>query len=891
VAETSLTVPGIKYVIDSGVARISRYSWRSKIQRLPIEKVSQASANQRKGRCGRMSEGVCIRLYEEEDFDLRSEFTEPEIQRTNLASVILQMENQKLGHIDDFPFVEPPEDRLINDGYKLLFELGAIDKTNTITKIGKQLAHFPIDPKLARILLQAVKENSLTEVLIIVSALATQDPRERPLDKQQAADEKHRAFVDKTSDFIFYINLWMAYHQEKKTLSGNQLRKWCKQNFISWMRMREWLDTHNQIKRMLSGLKISHVQNGTANFDQIHQALLIGFLANIGFKDEGKDYLGARNKRFSIFPGSALFKSSPQWIVAAEIVETSRVFARTNAKIDVRWIEERASHLLKYHYNNPHWEKKQSNVIAHQQSSLYGLIIHADKKISYGQINPTEAKEIFIRSALVEGDFESKAAFYLHNKKLLSELETLEAKSRRRDIIVDDNVLYDFYNKNLPDNVFSGATLDKWIRHNADEAKVLFLSTGDLVRDDATIVSDDQFPDHLEMQGSKFPVEYHFDPRNHCDGITLVTPVAGLNAINAQRCEWLIPGILHEKITALIRSLPKQLRKNFVPVPDFTDACIEALPPSDVALCTAVAIHLKKMTGVKIPYDAWLSKELSQHLFMNFRIIDSYGNVIEEGRNLQAIKDKLSGIERESSTLIADNANQDTQYEYSEKYRQDNVGAEVLSLLDDTVEIKMQGVIIKAYPALVVEGKKVNLMVLENQNHAKEKTHRALRQLYINALPEQFKYLKQSIPDIQNLCLRYTDIGCCEDFKRDILNNVFDDVFLIEEIKSESDFNKILESGKGELHDCLKQWGQLLSTILDEYRAVKKLLKNPSLTQLDTVTDIQQQINNLFPKDFISLIDKQWLRQYPRYISAINKRFEKSKSVKTGLYEAVGRVH
>ena len=878
VAETSLTVPGIKYVIDSGVARISRYSWRSKIQRLPIEKVSQASANQRKGRCGRVSEGVCIRLYDEEDFTLRNEFTEPEIQRTNLASVILQMENQKLGHIEDFPFVEPPEDRLINDGYKLLFELGAIDKTNTITKIGKQLAHFPIDPKLARILLQAVKEGSLAEVLIIVSALATQDPRERPLDKQQAADEKHREFVDKASDFIFYINLWTAYHKEKKTLSGNQVRKWCKKNFISLMRMREWIDTHNQIKRMLSGLKISSVQSGAANFDQIHQALLMGLLANIGFKNEDKEYVGARNKRFNVFPGSALFKSSPQWIMSAEIVETSRIFARTNAKIDVRWIESKASHLLKYHYSNPHWEKKQSNVIAHQQSSLYGLIINADKKVSYGRINPAEAKEIFIRSALVEGDFESKAAFYLHNKKLLSDLEALEAKSRRRDIIVDDNVLYDFYDKNLPDNVFSGATLDKWIRHNANEAKVLFLSTDDLVRDDATIVSDDQFPDYFEMSGSKFPVEYHFDPRNHCDGVTLVTPVAGLNAVNAQRCEWLIPGMLHEKITALIRSLPKQLRKNFVPVPDFADACTEALLPSNTALCTAVAGHLKKMTGVQIPYDAWLSKEISQHLFMNFRVIDNDGNVIEEGRNLQAIKDKLSGDESDAPMLIADNVNQDTQYEYAEKYRQDDVGVEVISLLDETVEVKMQGVIIKAYRALVIDGKKVNLRVLENQKNAKEETHRALRQLYINGLPEQFKHLKQSIPDIQNLCLKYADLGRCDDLKRDIVNNVFDDVFLFEEIKSENDFNEKLERGKGQLHESVKQWSQLLSTIFDEYRAVKKLLKNPSLTQLDTVTDIQQQLNYLFPKDFIGNVDKRWLRQYPRYLSAINKRFDKSKS-------------
>ena len=427
VAETSLTVPGIKYVIDSGVARISRYSWRSKIQRLPIEKISRASADQRKGRCGRVSEGICIRLYDEDDYDLRDEFTAPEIQRTNLAAVILQMENLRLGHIDDFPFVEPPEDRLINDGYKLLYELGAIDARHEITKIGKHLGHFPIDPKLARMLLQAKNENALREVLVIVSALATQDPRERPLDKQQAADEKHAAFTDKASDFIFYTSLWDAYHAEKKELSGNQLRKWCKKNFISWMRMREWIDTYNQIKQMLSNLKLT-LNSTSASYEQVHRSLLIGLLANIGFKDEGKEYLGARSKKFNVFPGSVLFKSTPKWIMAAEIVETSRVYARTNAKIDVAWIEDKARHLLKYHYSNPHWEKKRTQVVALEQATLYGLVIHADKKVSYARINPAEAKEIFIRSALIEGDFDCRAKFYIHNQELLKELENNGSK-------------------------------------------------------------------------------------------------------------------------------------------------------------------------------------------------------------------------------------------------------------------------------------------------------------------------------------------------------------------------------------------------------------------------------------------------------------------------------
>ena len=870
VAETSLTVPGIKYVIDSGVARISRYSWRSKIQRLPIEKISRASADQRKGRCGRVSEGICIRLYDEDDFDQREEFTVPEIQRTNLAAVILQMENLKLGHIDDFPFVEPPEDRLINDGYKLLFELGAIDAKYQITKIGKHLGHFPIDPKLARMLLQAKNENALKEVLVIVSALATQDPRERPLDKQQAADEKHAAFTDKVSDFIFYTNLWDAYHAEKKELSGNQLRKWCKKNFISWTRMREWIDTYNQIKQMLLSLKLT-LNTTVASYEQIHQSLLIGLLANIGFKDEGKEYLGARSKKFNVFPGSALFKSPPKWIMAAEIVETSRVYARTNARIDVTWIEDKARHLLKYHYSNPHWEKKRSQVVALEQATLYGLVIHADKKVSYGRINPAEAKEIFIRCALIEDDFDCRAKFYIHNQSLLKELETMEAKSRRRDIIVDENVLYDFYEQHFPDEIYSGAKLDKWLRHNPEKEKILFLTTEDLMREDATLVSDVLFPDHLEMNGSRFPIEYHFDPRNHCDGITLTTPVAGLNAINPQRCEWLIPGLLQEKIIALIKSLPKQLRKNFVPAPNFSDACVEALTPCDDALTTAVANHLKKMTGVQIPYDAWDMNNINQHLLMNFRVLDHDGSVIEEGRDLQAIKDNLTGHVDEVSE-IGEEAEQDTEY------HQDDVGHAILDTLPETVELELQGVLIKAYPALVKEGRQVNLRALENKKIATRETGKALRQLVINALPEQIKHLKRSIPDIQNLCLKYTDFGRCDDLNQDIIDKTIDDVFLYDDIMTASDFEARLEQGRGKLHDKAEQWSRLLTTILDEYRALKKIMKNPQLPQLDMVTDIQQQLNHLFPKNLITVIEREWLEQYPRYLMGINKRFEKSKT-------------
>ncbi|MCW8956805.1 MAG: ATP-dependent RNA helicase HrpA, partial [Gammaproteobacteria bacterium] len=594
VAETSLTVPGIKYVIDSGVARISRYSWNSKIQRLPVEKISQASANQRKGRCGRVSEGVCIRLYSEEDFNNRPEFTDPEIQRTNLASVILQMENMQLGHVENFPFIEPPDSRLVRDGYNLLFELGALDHKHQINQLGKQLARLPIEPRIGRMLLEASQESCLSEVLIIASALAVQDPRERPMDKAQAADEAQKSFQDNRSDFLGFLNLWQTYQQQKQQLTGNKLRKWCKEHYISWLRMREWLDTHRQIKHMLNDLKL-RFNSSEASYDSIHRALLTGLLGNLGFKDDNQQYLGARNRKFQIFPGSALFNKGPKWLMAAEIVETARVYARSVAKIDPLWVEQKARHLLKRSYTEPHWEKRNAQVAAFERTTLYGLIINPRRKINYGPIAPTESREIFIRSALVDGDFNCKEDFFLHNQQLAEELQTLEAKSRRQDILVDEMVLFEFYDQRIPENIYSGPQFFQWLK--TTDTENLKLTREQLMQHDAAGITGDQFPDFLEFNGARYPLEYHFDPSHNRDGITLITPMAGLNAISASRCEWLVPGMLHEKMVQLIRSLPKQLRKNFVPAPNFADVCMEALEASEQPLTSAMSNLLKKITG------------------------------------------------------------------------------------------------------------------------------------------------------------------------------------------------------------------------------------------------------------------------------------------------------
>ena len=884
VAETSLTVPGIRYVIDSGVARISRYSWRSKIQRLPIEKVSQASANQRTGRCGRVAEGVCIRLYDKDDFEQRDLFTEPEIKRTNLAAVILQMESLGLGHVDDFPFVEPPEERMINDGYRLLYELGAIDEKSKLSRIGRQIARLPIDPRLSRMLVQGEKEHALEEVLVIVSALAVQDVRDRPVDKQQAADQQHAAFADKDSDFIFYINLWRAYHEQKKALSNNQLRKWCRTNFIAWLRVREWIDTSGQIRNMLKEQKL-RFNTSPAGYDAIHRALMSGLLSNIGKKDEDRKFLGARNRKYLVFPGSRLFKKPPLWMLSAEIVETSQVYARTNAKVDVAWVEGLAKHQMKYHYADPHWEKKRAAVVASEQSSLYGLIINPAKKVNYARIDPAASQRIFIHDALIHGDFDCKARFYVHNQSLMNQIEQQQAKARRQDVLVDDAVLYDFYQQRLPEHVVGGASLDKWLRQNPDKEKALYLSLDLLTRDDATQVSESQFPDTLDINGTLFPLEYHFDPRNHCDGITLVTPLAAVNAVDAQRCEWLIPGLLEEKVTALIRSLPKQLRKNFVPAPDFARACLEIFIEafhSDgslfyTSLCTALGNQLRKMTGVQVPLESWSLDNIPQYLLMNFRVIDAEGYIVAEGRNLQQIKDELAG-EAASSGLASvwPSAEKDEKVvDGREQYQKDDVGIEVLEELGESVEVEIQGIIMKAYPALVCDDGHVNLRVLDSQASAHAETVKALRFLFSKALREQVRYIS-SLPQLKVLCMKYTEFGRCDELKQRIAGRVIDELFLSEPVQDRDEFEARLEAGRSSMVEKAERLCNLLSDALDAYRDVKKKIKKPAMNQLDTVTDIQSQLAELFPKGFVDSVELQWLQQYPRYLKAIDKRLEKS---------------
>ncbi len=644
VAETSLTVPGIRYVIDAGYARISRYSHRSKIQRLPVERISRASAEQRKGRCGRVAAGVCLRLYAEDDFAGRPQFTEPEILRTNLAAVILQMKVLGFGDIEDFPFLEPPDSLQIKDGYRVLEELGAVDGLRQVTQIGRKLARLPVDPRVGRMLLEAAHTHCLRELLVIAAALSVQDPRDRPLDKQQAADEAHAEFKDEDSDFLGYLKLWHYLEEQRRHLSARKFRELCRARFLSWTRVQEWHDIHRQLRTQLHemGYRDNEVDPG---YETIHKALLSGLLSHIGFRPEGRDheYLGARNSRFAIFPGSGLFEKKPKWVAAAELVETTRLYARTLARIQPEWVEALAGHLVKRSYSEPHWQGRRGQVGAYEKVTLYGLTLVARRRVNYGPIDPVLARELFIRQGLVDGDFETRAPFWRHNRELVAEVQALEAKSRRRDLLVDDEAIYAFYDKRVPDGIYSKPLFEQWLRQaTRGQPRFLHLRLSDLLRRPVDELSGAAFPDELDLDGMRLPLEYHFAPGEEADGVTLVVPAAVLRQVTPGRADWLVPGLLREKVIALIKSLPKVLRRHFVPVPDYADQCLAALAPSDTPLIQALGAELKRRSGVHVPEDAWDPGVLPPHLRLRVRVIDAAGATLGAGRDLPQLRSRYA---------------------------------------------------------------------------------------------------------------------------------------------------------------------------------------------------------------------------------------------------------
>ncbi|WP_114416315.1 ATP-dependent RNA helicase HrpA [Marinospirillum perlucidum] len=869
VAETSLTVPGIRYVIDPGVARISRYSYRAGVQRLPIEAVSQASANQRAGRCGRVAEGICIRLYSEEDLLGRPEFTEPEIRRTNLAAVILQMLSLRLGAVEDFPFVEPPDRRFIKDGFRLLYELGAVNKKNLLTGLGRKLARLPVDPRLGRMLLEADRRRCLSEALVIISALNIQDPRERPAEHQQAADQAHARWKDKDSDFLALVNLWKDYEQLRQEVSGNQLRKQCKKLFLSFMRMREWRDTHRQLKLLAKdlGLKENHEE---AAYAPLHQALLSGLLSNMGQLQENKEYLGARNRKFFIHPGSRAGKKTPKWIMAAELVETTKLFARMVAKIEPAWAEELAGHLVKRNHSDPHWEKKAARVAALERVTLFGLPLVSGRKVDFGPLKPAEAREIFIRSALVEGDYASRAAFMQHNQALLNEVEVLEDKARKKDILVDDEVLFDFYDQRLPADINKGASFEKWRKQAEKEnPQLLFLTREDLLARTADEVTEEAYPDTLAWEGVEWKLSYNFAPGQEDDGVSLQVPVAMLGQLPEGRLSWLVPGLLEEKCLTLMRGLPKSVRKNFVPLPDFIRAALEALQPDDLPLQQALALFLYKITGNKIDDQDWQLDKLPPHLLMNYKVVDARGRFLGQGRDLSTLQQRFDR-EMQEGTQSLDAGDLQVKGRKAWDFAE----------LPERLEEVQAGVKLQAFPTLVDEGSSVGVQLVDSADKARMQMQKGLVRLARLQLPQKEKYLQTQLPGIKNLELLYAKIGRRQELLDDLLDASLRDAFLN---KSSDDWPRSGEAFQTWLDQHQGQW---VPRATEKVALAEKALKaqvplaaqlkaKTSLALAMTLQDVKRQLQRLFYPGFIWDAG-DWLEEYPRYLEAVKLRLEKA---------------
>ncbi|MCC5882410.1 MAG: ATP-dependent RNA helicase HrpA, partial [Halomonas sp.] len=885
VAETSLTVPGIRYVIDPGLVRISRYSYRSKIQRLPVEAVSQASADQRKGRCGRVAEGVCIRLYDEEDFLSRAAFTDPEIRRTNLASVILSMLSLKLGDIERFPFVDPPDARFIKDGFRLLFELGAVDEGDRLTPVGRKLARLPIDPRLARMVLAGAEQGGLRDVLIVVSALAVQDPRDRPAEKREAADQAHRRWQDPDSDFVALLNLWQGFEAARDELSGNRLRRWCKDHYLNYLRLREWHDTFRQLRQLLREMEIevpppvvstqpsaqeedaqARQQARRQSAAQLHKALLTGLLSHLGTLTENREYLGARNRKFVIHPGSGLAKKAPKWLMAFELVETTRLFARIVAKIEPQWIEPVAGHLVKRSYSEPHWEMKRAQVVAKEQVTLFGLPIVTGRSVHYGTIAPEESRELFIRRALVEGDFRTRGEFFDYNRALVEEVEDLEDRARKRDILVDEETLFAFYDERIPGHVVNGKGFEAWRRKaEAENPAVLKFDRDALLAREAQEVTALQYPDELLLGGVRYPLGYRFEPGAADDGVTLTVPAAMLPQLPRARLEWLVPGLLREKCIALLKSLPKAIRRQVVPIPDWVDAALETLTPDDVPLSEALGEFLRRRTGVRVHPDDWRYDQLESHLVMNVRVIDHEGKELGQGRNVRELERRFEAAAGEGARALA-----------AEVSEAPNVIGLPQSPLPESRVTTQAGIRVEAYPALVPEGEAFRIELFDHPGKAEQAHRRGVVRLAMTRLPEQVRVIQQ-LKGLDACALLFTKVGSKRALVDDVVEAVFARTLGMAPLpRSTAELDARLDATRGELVPAAEEVVATLKRALEGHLAVAKALKgNLNLALTLVYGDLKTQMQRLVHPGFVSEADR-WLEEYPRYMEAALIRLEKA---------------
>jgi ATP-dependent helicase HrpA len=942
VAETSLTVPGIRYVVDTGLARVKRYSYRNKVEQLQVEPISQAAANQRAGRCGRVADGICIRLFDEPGFQLRPRFTDPEILRSSLAAVILRMKSLHLTAIESFPFIEAPPGRAIADGYQLLAELGAVDDDNALTALGHELARLPLDPRVGRMILAARDQQALTEVLIIASALSVQDPRDRPADAQEQADEAHRRFADERSEFLQWLRIWKWFGEavaHKK--SNRQLVDACRAQFLSHLRLREWRDVHSQLLTVVRehGWRLNESE---ATFEQIHLALLTGLLGNVGLKaDDEPHYLGARGIKFFLWPGSTLVKKAGRWVMAAELVETSRLYARCLAKIEPEWIEKVAGHLLKKQLSEPHWEKRPAQVTAFERATLYGLPVYHRRRVAFGKQDPARARELFIRGALVEGEFDTKLAFFAHNRKLLAEIEQLEHKSRRQDVLVDDELIFAFYDQALPAGVSTGAAFERWYRDEVrksgqaeDKPRLLFLSRDDLMRHEAAGVTTDLFPKRMTMAGVEMGLGYHFEPGSPRDGVTLTVPLYALNQIDAQRTQWLVPGMLKEKVHLLLKSLPQKLRRHCVPLPEYAAGFVERhdgrigsgrgeLARGASGLVEAVMADVREQTQVALKSTDFKLETLPAHLFMNFKVVDEHGRQLAMGRNLAQLRGELGAeAQRQFQQLAAGAALSTAGSEpraagersapapgqtrtpsgspaggsrgqdvgrspgsaaggssaASSTALYDNLTTWNFGKLPELLEIRRGGQTLFGYPALVDRTTHCDVEVFDSPEEA-ARIHRAgLRRLFALQLREPIKYLEKNLPGLREMAMQYMPLGTQEALRDQLIDMALDRACLQEPLPDDdASFHARRDEGKGRLSLLAQEIARLVGQILAEYAAVTKKLAQAKPFAA-AYADMQQQLQALLGKRFIVDTPYAQLAHFPRYLKAIAQRIDKLKA-------------
>ncbi|MFT3791329.1 MAG: ATP-dependent RNA helicase HrpA [Rudaea sp.] len=888
VAETSLTVPRIRYVVDTGTARVKRYSPRNQLERLHIEPISQAAAEQRKGRCGRVGPGVCIRLYGEDDFNARPKYSDPEILRSSLAGVILRMISLKLGEVEHFPFVEAPNPRAIGDGWRRLGELGAVDEEKRLTDIGRRMSALPIDVALARMLVEAQRLGVSRELLILVAFLSIQDPRERPPDARQAADAAHAQFVDAKSDFIGVLNLWQAHALAHEDLTQSKLRDWCSARFLSYLRMREWRELHRQLLLMQEpvsetrektpekpraknvwqanpGAAESELQKaGAANYEAVHCSLLSGWPTQVALRDEKHQYRGTRERRYQIFPGSALAKKPPRWLLSGQILDLQKVYAMLNAEVAPEWIERQAAHLVKRAWREPHWSRKRGAVLAFEQVTLFGLTLVEKRSVQFGAQNPTEAHEVFLREALARCDIDCRVDCVRANARVLEQAHEIEAKQRRSGLVRDEEERVAFLRGKIPGEISTAAAFDAWYRHaSAAEQAALRWSLDDVLASAPGLRASD-FPTHLDCAGYKLKLDYRFVPGDPADGVTLQVPLAFVNAVPSRRCEWLVPGLLPDKLAELIRGLPKALRRNFVPAPDFARAFAEAEPPRDAPLLDALAAYLKRVTGVEVDAGDFAGIESPAHFTMRFRVYDEHGKTLAEGRDVEAIRDAWGGA---ANAAFSRRADVELAREEVAEFDFEDIPERIVSAGN-----------LVAWPALIDLGASVALRVFERADEAHEAHLLGVRRLLRRALQEKIKQARRQLPIERRLALKYAGIASVDELREDIVEAALNELLDAQDLglRQRTAFRHVEAEIGGKLFATAVEWLKLVEDVLGAYAEFTPWLEPPLIGYAKAnYDDLREQLGALVHPGFVQKVHKSRLLHFPRYLKAMRLRAER----------------